>query len=153
MYDKITSLVHAAREVFRPLHNEDDDMIYLPGEGARLVNAATACVSGAGRCVAKARVLLEEIGDFELELRCESTGETSPFVTAAMSPSKSAFESMLSDSADTSRRPSVAHINTAFELEAKEVKSVRGIFEVGGGRRWTENRPMVVWMFAASSPI
>lgn len=121
MYDKITSLVHAAREVFRPLHNEDDDMIYLPGEGARLVNAATACVSGAGRCVAKARVLLEDIGDFELELRCESMGEASPFAPAAMSPSKSAFENMLSDSATASRPVSVARINTVFELAANEI--------------------------------
>lgn len=120
MYDKITSLVHAAREVFRPLHNEDDDMIYLPGEGARLVNAATACVSGAGRCVAKARVLLEDIGDFELELRCESIGEPSPFGTNNLSPSKSAFESMLSGSTTASRRASIAPIDTALEREGSD---------------------------------
>lgn len=79
MYDKITELVHAAREVFRPLHSEDDDYIYLPGEGAKLVNAATACVSGAGRCVAKANELIREIGNFEVELRGEYSRVPSPF--------------------------------------------------------------------------
>lgn len=89
MYDRITTLVHAAREVFRPLHAEDDDMIYLPGEGARLVNAATACVSGAGRCVAKARVLLEDIGDFELELRVNTSDVASISNADSLSPTKS----------------------------------------------------------------
>ncbi|KAK5089339.1 Ras guanine nucleotide exchange factor bud5 [Exophiala xenobiotica] len=88
MYDKITELVHAARDVFHPLHSEDEDMFYLPEEGIRLVNAATGCVSGAGRCVAKARVLLEEIGDFELELRSDKSEVNSPSDTHALSPTR-----------------------------------------------------------------
>lgn len=65
MYDKITELVHAAREVFRPI--QDEDTIMLPEQGKQLVNAATACVRGAGDCVAKTRLVLEQIGDFEVE--------------------------------------------------------------------------------------
>jgi len=91
MYDKITELVHAARDVFRPLHSEDEDMLYLPEEGTRLVNAATGCVSGAGQCVARARVLLEEIGDFELELRKDHSEVNSPSGTHALSPTKAGF--------------------------------------------------------------
>ena len=67
MYDKITELVHAAREVFSPVNAADEESIYLPEQGKSLVNAATACVRGAGECVAKTRLVLEEIGDFELE--------------------------------------------------------------------------------------
>lgn len=67
MYDNISYLVDATRAVFRPLHSEDDELPCGPGDGAQLVNAATACVSDAGRCVAKARLILEDIGDFELE--------------------------------------------------------------------------------------
>jgi hypothetical protein len=66
MYDKITELVHAAREAFSPV-TADEDSVFLPEEGKSLVNAATACVRGAGECVAKTRMVLEQIGDFELE--------------------------------------------------------------------------------------
>ena len=66
MYDKITALVHAAREAFSPVTAEEDS-VFLPEEGKSLVNAATACVRGAGECVAKTRMVLEQIGDFELE--------------------------------------------------------------------------------------
>jgi RasGEF domain/RasGEF N-terminal motif len=76
MYDKITELVHAAREAFSPV-TADEDSVFLPEEGKSLVNAATACVRGAGECVAKTRMVLEQIGDFELE----SVGVRSPTVT------------------------------------------------------------------------
>jgi hypothetical protein len=66
MYDKITELVHAAREAFSPV-TADEDSVFLPEEGKSLVNAATACVRGAGECVVKTRMVLEQIGDFELE--------------------------------------------------------------------------------------
>lgn len=66
MYDKITELVHAAREVFRPIHDEEDTVM-LPEQGKQLVNAATVCVRGAGDCVAKTRLVLEQIGDFEVD--------------------------------------------------------------------------------------
>jgi len=62
MYDKITELVHAAREAFGPV-TADEDSVFLPEEGKSLVNAATACVRGAGECVVKTRMVLEQIGD------------------------------------------------------------------------------------------
>lgn len=67
MYDAITELVHAARQVFKPIHSIDEDLVYLPEEAHNLVQAATACVSAAGRCVTRTKATLEEIGDFEIE--------------------------------------------------------------------------------------
>ncbi|EEP80754.1 conserved hypothetical protein [Uncinocarpus reesii 1704] len=67
MYERITELVHAARDAFRPANGSDDETIFMPDEGKRLVDAATVCVRGAGDCVAKARQVLEQVGDFEIE--------------------------------------------------------------------------------------
>lgn len=113
MYDKITDLVHAAQEVFRPLQSEDDDFIYLPGEGAKLVNAATACVSGAGRCVAKANELIREIGNFEVELRGEYSRVPSPFDHHPFqSPDRTPLSGSVVhiDSTASSRRHSQSHL-------------------------------------------
>ena len=124
MYDKITSLVHAAREVFRPLHSEDEDMIYLPGDGTGLVNAATECVSGAGRCVAKARVLLEGIGDFELELRSDHSEVASPFGTYSLSPTKTGFDvtAAMPQSASDGQRCSKPRLDIPQETELLSAK-------------------------------
>lgn len=67
MYERITELVHAARDAFRPANGNDDETIFMPDEGKRLVDAATVCVRGAGDCIAKARQVLEQVGDFEIE--------------------------------------------------------------------------------------
>lgn len=67
MCDSITELVHAAREVFRPVTSADQEMVFMPDEGKRLVNAARDCVRAAGECVALTRCVLERIGDFEPE--------------------------------------------------------------------------------------
>ncbi|PGH16393.1 hypothetical protein AJ79_01724 [Helicocarpus griseus UAMH5409] len=61
---RLKELVHATRDVFRPT---DDEVVFMPDEGKRLVDAATGCVRGAGDCVAKARYIFEQSGDFELE--------------------------------------------------------------------------------------
>lgn len=66
MYGRITELVHAARDAFRP-NASDDEVVFMPDEGKRLVDAATDCVRGAGSCVAQARLVLEQIGDFEMD--------------------------------------------------------------------------------------
>lgn len=65
MYNKITDLVGAARDVFRPIKAGEEDDILMPGEGKPLVDTATACVRGAGNCVAESRFVIERIGDFE----------------------------------------------------------------------------------------
>lgn len=67
MVSKITELAGAARDVFRPIRSGEEDDVLLPSEGKPLVDAATACVRGAGECVAESRFVLERIGDFEFE--------------------------------------------------------------------------------------
>lgn len=67
MYERLSELVYAARDAFRPAHSPEDELVFLPDEGKRLVDAATDCVRGAGNCLAKARRVLEQCGDFELE--------------------------------------------------------------------------------------
>lgn len=68
MCEKLSELVHAARDVFRPANGqEDDDLVFMPDEGKRLVDAATDCVRAAGNCLAKARLVLEQNGDIELD--------------------------------------------------------------------------------------
>ncbi|EGD93966.1 Ras guanine-nucleotide exchange protein [Trichophyton tonsurans CBS 112818] len=67
MYDRIAELVNATQNTFRTPINPDDETIFVPGDGKRLVDAATDCVRGAGDCVSRARTVLEQIGDFELE--------------------------------------------------------------------------------------
>ncbi|KAJ5665698.1 Guanine-nucleotide dissociation stimulator CDC25 [Penicillium maclennaniae] len=67
MCEKLSDLVHAARDVFRPASGQEDDLIFMPDEGKRLVDAATDCVRAAGICLAKARLVLEQIGDIELD--------------------------------------------------------------------------------------
>lgn len=77
MYDRLSELVHAAREAFRPAQSSgDDDVVFMPDEGKRLVDAATDCVRAAGNCCAKSRLVLEQIGDFELEGPVEVTLES-----------------------------------------------------------------------------
>ncbi|MCJ1467748.1 hypothetical protein MMC07_006373 [Pseudocyphellaria aurata] len=67
MYNKITDLVGVARDVFRPTRSGGEDDVLLPSESKPLVDAATACVRGAGDCVAESRFVIERIGDFEFE--------------------------------------------------------------------------------------
>ena len=67
MYNLIYDLVEAAREIFRPTRTTGGEDILLPAEGKALVDAATACVRGAGECAAESRYVLEHIGDFAFE--------------------------------------------------------------------------------------
>lgn len=136
MYDKITELVYAAREVFRPLHLEDEDYIYLPGEGAKLVNAATACVSGAGRCVAKANELIREIGNFEVELRCDTPEVPSPVRSAVDT------ETAHHDSVANSRRQSKPYLELPAEIGSPSSRRASSSImptptTVGTGALWT----------------
>ncbi|KAI3081376.1 hypothetical protein CBS147339_2694 [Penicillium roqueforti] len=84
MWEKLSELVHAARDVFRPAQMPEDDLFFMVDEGKRLVGAATDCVRAAGNCLAKARLVLEQIGDLELdpehfeEERQELSGVASP---------------------------------------------------------------------------
>ncbi|KAJ5281450.1 hypothetical protein N7478_006822 [Penicillium angulare] len=77
MCEKLSELVHAARDVFRPASCQDDDLVFMPDQGKRLVDAATDCVRAAGNCLAKARMVLEQIGDIELEPLTEESNSNS----------------------------------------------------------------------------
>ncbi|OOF97757.1 hypothetical protein ASPCADRAFT_205014 [Aspergillus carbonarius ITEM 5010] len=81
MYERLSELVYAARDAFRPAHSPDDELVFLPDEGKRLVDAATDCVRAAGSCLAKARLMLEECGDFELDAMPQDLAPAAPAVT------------------------------------------------------------------------
>lgn len=90
MCDKLSELVHAARDVFRPAHLQDDDLVFMPDGGKRLVDAATDCVRAAGNCLAQARLVLEHTGDIELapvkeeEAEVEAPADTPGIVTTEL---------------------------------------------------------------------
>jgi hypothetical protein len=84
MREKLSDLVHAARDVFRPAHLPDDDLVFMPDEGKRLVETATECVRAAGSCLAKARLVLEQMGDIELDP--EESEETNQDLSPDPSP-------------------------------------------------------------------
>lgn len=89
MCEKLAELVQAARDVFRPANAHDDDLVFMPDEGKRLVDAATDCVRAAGNCLAKARMVLEQIGDIELDHIEEQTAidqDVPGIVTSQASP-------------------------------------------------------------------
>lgn len=64
--EELYEVVHAARDVFSTPDSPDKDLVFMPDEATRLVNVATDCVHAAGKCLAKARLVLEQIGDLEL---------------------------------------------------------------------------------------
>ncbi|KAJ5712791.1 hypothetical protein N7493_009259 [Penicillium malachiteum] len=73
MGERLKELVEAAGDIFPSANSQDDDLIFMPEQGKRLVDAATDCVRAAGNCLAKARLVLEKIGDIELEPVNEET--------------------------------------------------------------------------------
>ncbi|CAG8006779.1 unnamed protein product [Penicillium olsonii] len=75
MVERLSQLVHAARDVSCPSNLPEDDMVYMPDDGKQLVEAATLCVRAAGNCLAKARLVLEQIGDMELEPENDGAGQ------------------------------------------------------------------------------
>jgi hypothetical protein len=78
MYQRISALITAAREVVADFKEEDmyedEDGIMMQDGGRSLVEAATGCVRGAGECVAKSKFAIEKIGDFILEPAAMSIG-------------------------------------------------------------------------------
>ncbi|KAK8094352.1 hypothetical protein PG997_001037 [Apiospora hydei] len=66
MFDHIRDLVYSARDILSAVDPEEEDII-MPQDNSRLLVAATGCVKAAGECVAKAKWVLERIGDFDFE--------------------------------------------------------------------------------------
>ncbi|KAK1809298.1 Ras guanine nucleotide exchange factor bud5 [Friedmanniomyces endolithicus] len=64
---KLEELVRATKDVFTFSDAEDGDVVMLPEQSNRLVAVGTGLIRMAGDCVNKARLLIEQIGDFELE--------------------------------------------------------------------------------------
>ena len=91
MCEKLSDLVHAARDVFRPASGQEDDLIFMPDEGKRLVDAATDCVRAAGTCLARARLVLEQIGDIELD-PVETGTQELPGITDSQEPADTPSE-------------------------------------------------------------
>jgi type IV secretory pathway VirB10-like protein len=67
MYSRLTDLVQATKDMFATLDTDLDEAVFSPSSGKQLVAAATSCVRSSGDCVAKARLVIEKIGDFEFE--------------------------------------------------------------------------------------
>ncbi|KAK0249836.1 hypothetical protein B0A54_00524 [Friedmanniomyces endolithicus] len=64
---KLEELVRATKDVFMFSDADDGDVVMLPEQSNRLVAVGTGLIRMAGECVNKARLLIEQIGDFELE--------------------------------------------------------------------------------------
>ncbi|TKA83504.1 hypothetical protein B0A55_00541 [Friedmanniomyces simplex] len=73
---KVEELVRATKDVFTFSDAEDGDVVMLPEQSSRLVVVGTGLIRMAGDCVNKARLLIEQIGDFELEDSAIPTQET-----------------------------------------------------------------------------
>ncbi|KAH7134781.1 ras guanine nucleotide exchange factor domain-containing protein [Dactylonectria estremocensis] len=73
MFDRIQDLVFSARDTLANAESEEADVI-MPQDNSILLSSATGCVRAAGDCVAKAKIAIERIGDFEFELESSSLG-------------------------------------------------------------------------------
>lgn len=73
MFERIQDLVFSARDTLANADSEEADVI-MPHDTSALLASATGCVRAAGDCVAKAKVAIERIGDFEFELESSSLG-------------------------------------------------------------------------------
>jgi len=67
MYTRLSELVQATKDMFNEADADSDGDLFAPQLGKQLVAAATSCVRSAGECAAKARIVIERIGDFEFE--------------------------------------------------------------------------------------
>lgn len=67
MRERLFELVHATDDASRPAHAAGVEVVFMPDEGRRLVDAATDCVKAAKNCLSKARMVLEQAGDFEID--------------------------------------------------------------------------------------
>ena len=68
MYTRLTELVQATKDMFNAADADMSGDLVAPESGKQLVAAATSCVRSAGECAAKARLVIERIGDFEFEV-------------------------------------------------------------------------------------
>ncbi|OQO02414.1 hypothetical protein B0A48_11941 [Cryoendolithus antarcticus] len=63
----VQGLLQSTKEVFSFSDSSDDDIVVLPDQVNRLVAIGTRLIRAVSECLAHARKVLEDIGDFELE--------------------------------------------------------------------------------------
>lgn len=68
MYARLTDLVQATKDMFTTTDGDMSGDVVAPEFEKQIVDAATSCVRSAGECAAKARNVIERIGDFEFEV-------------------------------------------------------------------------------------
>ncbi|KFH41732.1 Ras guanine nucleotide exchange factor A-like protein [Hapsidospora chrysogenum ATCC 11550] len=66
MFERIRDLVFAARDTL--VHAAAEEDLIMPHQSNILLTSATGCVRAAGECIAKARVAIERVGDFEVDV-------------------------------------------------------------------------------------
>ncbi|KAI9149171.1 Ras guanine nucleotide exchange factor A [Paramyrothecium foliicola] len=127
LFDRIYELVFSARDTLANAATEEADVIMLQDNSVLLLSA-TGCVRAAGECVAKAKAVIERIGDFEFDVEQDVLGidltilDTVPQVrprnnsVATRSDTGSVAESTRTSessapSAPSSRRPTLASLD------------------------------------------
>lgn len=70
IHDRTNKLVSLARDIVTSSEAENEYVV-MPQQNGGLLVAATGCVKAAGVCVAKTKLCIQRIGDFELEPKAE----------------------------------------------------------------------------------
>lgn len=73
LFERVQGLVFAARDILIRAAHEEADVI-MSNDTNTLLSSATACVKAAGECVAKAKAVIERIGDFEFDAEHSALG-------------------------------------------------------------------------------
>lgn len=94
MRERLSELVHATDDASRPAHAAGVEVVFMPDEGKRLVDAATDCVKAAGNCLSKARLVLDQVGDFELEPLRQDADASTPECVGAKTPQAQPVDKM-----------------------------------------------------------
>ncbi|KAF2635954.1 ras guanine-nucleotide exchange protein Cdc25p [Massarina eburnea CBS 473.64] len=126
MYTRLTDLVQATKDMFGGSQYGLGEEVVMPEAGKQLVDAATSCVRSAGDCVAKARLVIERIGDFEFEIEDETLSKAvfDQIAQAAESESKDLEAPQPSEPAsEPGRRPSEHTLETEKPLPAPPIES------------------------------
>ncbi|KAK9249319.1 ras guanine nucleotide exchange factor domain-containing protein [Lipomyces tetrasporus] len=149
MYDRITAIVTAARDVVAAQCIENNGPESLLTESQNLIDAIVACVRTAGLCLAKAKYVLDRVGDFELEIdrryldyqlrsqlgesrRSSSKSESSYGMTAATSLDDEPWNlALVSESLPSDIEPEVKGKKTRTPLQDRIIFNADG--QVQGG--------------------
>ena len=96
---KLEELANSTKDVFR--FSDSEDVVMLHDQHQHLISVGTSLIRNAGDCVVKTRVLIEQIGDFELK----SSGSSPTRLTNGSIPAR--IDSMPSMDAQQAQRRSI----------------------------------------------